>query len=105
MTKITVQSLIVALVVGLAAPFVWIVATGETETTPVIEKGILDEMSEAQREEWIAANAKRVGFWEHVGSSVSYIIGAWKGYLEAVTIIFAFVFIANFAYLSYREKP
>ena len=105
MAKITVQSLIVALVIGLIAPFVWIVATGETRATPVIEKSFSDNMSEAQRQEWIAKNAKPTSFWGHVKSSIWYTTEAWKGYLEAAAVVFIFVFIANFAFLSYKEKP
>ena len=105
MAKIIIQSVIVALLVGLTVPFVWIVVTGETRATPVIEKSSSDNISETQHREWIAKNTKRTGFWEHLKSSAWYVTDAWKGYLEAAAIIFIFVLIANFAFLSYREKP
>jgi hypothetical protein len=93
------KSAVVALIIGLLFPMGWIAFTGSTTRTPVVEKRGIEQMSEQQRQEWIAENPKAVGFVEHISSIPSSIADHWAGYLQAALGIFLVVFVLNRAYL------
>lgn len=104
--KPTLQSAIVALVLALAIPFLWIVITGETKTAPVMERSYFDKMSKTEIDAWIKRNSTKAGFWQHVKSTPAYLVEYWRGYAQAASVIFVVVFVGNFAYFKFRgRKP
>jgi hypothetical protein len=97
--RLTLRSLVVALVVALVGPAMWFIVTGETSRTPTIAKSESDRMTDAQRKAWIAENAKPVSLWEHVKRIPAWAADHWQGYLEASGVIFLIVVVLNGAFL------
>ena len=102
-----IRSLLVALIVGLVFPAVWVAFTGDSYKTPIVEKRTMDQMSDSEREQWISNNSKKVGFFEHVTSLPGFISEHLVGYLQASFGIFIAVFLLNGAYLlgSVKNEP
>lgn len=100
----TIRSLVVAAVIALLAPALWFVITGETKRTPIIEKSLTDNMTEAQLNDWIEKNSKTVSFWEHVKGTLRFIADSWRGYLEASAVVFVILLVLNSAFLSGGKK-
>jgi hypothetical protein len=96
----TIRSLLVATLIALLAPALWFVITAETKRTPVIEKSFTDRMTDAQRQEWIEKNSKRVSIWEHAKGTPQFIADSWRSYLQASAVVFLIVLVLNSAFLS-----
>lgn len=96
----TIRSLVVAAVVAFLAPALWFVVTGETKRTPIVEKSVIDQMTDAQRREWIHKNSTPVSLWEHAKGTPHFIVGSWRGYLQASAVVFIVVLVINSAFLS-----
>ena len=102
----TIRSLVVAAVVAFLAPALWFVVTGETKRTPIVEKSVIDQMTDAQRQEWIHKNSTPVSLWEHAKGTPHFIVGSWRGYLQASAVVFIVVLVINSAFRSGgRNEP
>jgi len=66
MKKNILQSLLVALIVALLFPALWVGFLGQTSRTPTIEKSFTDNMTIEEREKWFEANSKPIGLYEHI---------------------------------------
>jgi len=102
----TIRSIVVAVVVGLLAPALWIVVTGETSRAPTVEKEFFEKMTDTERNKWMQNNAKPVTLWEHAKGVPQFIVDSWRGYLQASIAVFVVVFVLNSAFLSGgRREP
>ena|SRR5580765_6307477 len=102
--KLTFRSVLVAALVGLAAPAMWYAITGETQRTPEISKEVLGKMTVAEIEAWKQANLRRVSFWEHVKDTPRTIRLFWPEYLVESAVVFMVVLVINSAFLTGRKK-
>ncbi|HDL89643.1 MAG TPA: hypothetical protein ENG14_01925 [Thermodesulforhabdus norvegica] len=98
------KSAVVALIIGMVFPMGWVVFTSTAYQTPVIEKSILDQMTDVERERWSSQNTAEASFAEHVSSVPVFISNHWSGYLQASFGIFILVFVINGAYLLGGRK-
>jgi hypothetical protein len=104
--KLTLRSIVVASVVGLAAPALWFIIAGETHRTPVVAKAIFEKMTQAEIEEWKRENSRHVGFWEHLKSTPNFIALFWQEYLVWSGAVFLLVLVVNSAFLAgRRDEP
>ena len=104
MKKNILQSLLLALIVALLFPALWVGFLGQTSRTPTIEKSFTDNMSIEEREKWFEANSKPVGLYEHIKTLPRFISNHWRGYLQASVTIFIIIFSFNYSYLNIRAK-
>ena len=98
------QSLLVALIIALLFPALWVGFLGQTSRSPIIEKSFTDNMSAPEREEWIGKNSKPVGLLEHIKTLPRFITNHWRGYSQASVAIFIIIFGFNYSYLTIRVK-
>lgn len=87
------------LVLGLLFPGAWVVFAGNYSRTPVVEKSVMEHMTEHQRQEWIANNSNPIGLFERISDVPDLVSQHWVGYLEAAAGVFVFVFVLNGAFL------
>jgi len=104
MRKNVLQSLLVALIIALLFPALWVGFLGQTSRSPIIEKSFIDDMSIREREKWVDANSKPVSLLEHIKTLPRFITNHWRGYLQASVAIFIVIFSFNYSYLTIRVK-
>ena len=102
--KTLIHSALIAIVIALLFPALWVGVLGESSRTPVVEKSFFNGMSESQRQEWINNNSKPEGFIEHIFGLPQFITNHWRGYLEASVTIFILVFVLSNAAFLGRSK-
>jgi len=102
--KLILRSIIVAAIVGLIAPLMWFVITGETRRTPVVETRMFEKITRNEIEEWEQANFRPAGFWIHLKSTPRFITVFWREYLVGSAIVFLTVLVANIALLGVRRN-
>jgi hypothetical protein len=102
--RLTLRSIVVAVVVALVAPAMWFIITGETSRTPTIAKSESDRMTDAQRKAWIDENAKPVSLWEHVMGTPGWMAKNWLDYLEVSGVVFLVVLVINSAFLTGAKR-
>jgi hypothetical protein len=101
------QSALVAVLISLILPAIWLSTMGYTSRTPIIEKGFIESMTIEEQSKWEKENYKQVTFVEHIKGIPSFIKRSWVGYLQSSFLVFVVVFMFNFAYMSgvIRKKP
>jgi len=101
------QSLLVAVLVSLILPALWLSTMGYTSRTPIVEKGFIESMTIEEQSKWEQENYKQVTFIEHIKGIPSFIKRSWAGYLQSSFLIFIVIFMFNFAFMfgGIRRKP
>jgi len=98
------QSALIAIIVSLLVPALWLASTGTTSRTHEIEEGYLETMSESDRAVWLHKNTYEVGFIERIKGLPNLISNVWVGYLQASLVIFIIIFTLNVAFLLGNNK-
>ena len=102
--KKLMQSALVAIVFALIFPALWVAITGDSSSTPVVEKQVMENMAEKERQKWISENSKPLSFVGHIKLLPHFIAAHWRGYLQASAGVFVVVFILNSAFLLGGRK-
>ena len=100
------QSFIVATIISLFIPAAWLLVTGTSTRTAIVEKGFLEQMAQEEKTEWLKKNTYEASFIERAISLPRIIRYNVVGYLQASLVIFVFIFTLNLVYLfNFKNNP